>query len=166
MAVTITEAFAVTETVSTTEWSFVTDSAGPDVETSDGDFRAQFDVSALAAGDEFRFRVYEKVQSGGTQRVIHEATLLGAQATPIYEPDITFRLMHGWDMTWLKVAGTDRSILGSIRNIGESVAADVTAIKAKTDSLTFTQAGHVDANVQRINDVTIVGNGSGVPFQV
>ena len=42
----------------------------------------------------------------------------------------------------------------------------VDAIKAKTDSLTFTQAGHVDANVQRINDVTIVGNGSSTPFNV
>jgi hypothetical protein len=42
----------------------------------------------------------------------------------------------------------------------------VDGIKAKTDSLTFTQAGHVDANVQRINDVTIIGDGSGTPFQV
>jgi hypothetical protein len=43
----------------------------------------------------------------------------------------------------------------------------VDAIKAKTDSLTFTQAGHVDANVQRINDVTITGNGQvGTEFGV
>ena len=40
------------------------------------------------------------------------------------------------------------------------------AIKTKTDSLTFTQAGHVDANVQRINDVAITGDGSGTPFGV
>ena len=42
----------------------------------------------------------------------------------------------------------------------------ITAIKAKTDSLTFTQAGHVDANVQRINDVEIIGDGDGTPFGV
>lgn len=42
----------------------------------------------------------------------------------------------------------------------------VDAVKAKTDSLTFTQAGHVDANVQRINDVAITGDGSGTPFNV
>lgn len=42
----------------------------------------------------------------------------------------------------------------------------VDAIQAKTDSLTFTQAGHVDANVQRINDVTITGDGSATPFDV
>jgi hypothetical protein len=43
---------------------------------------------------------------------------------------------------------------------------DLTAIKNKTDSLTFTQTGQVDANVQRINDVPIVGDGSGTPFGV
>lgn len=42
----------------------------------------------------------------------------------------------------------------------------VDAIKAKTDSLTFTVAGQVDANIQSINDVTIVGDGSGTPFNV
>ena len=56
---------------------------------------------------------------------------------------------------------------------GASVSADIAAvdtvvdaIKVKTDSLTFTQAGHVDSNVQRINDVTIVGDGSATPFNV
>lgn len=42
----------------------------------------------------------------------------------------------------------------------------VDAIQAKTDSLTFTQAGHVDANVQRVNDVAITGNGSSPKFGV
>jgi hypothetical protein len=42
----------------------------------------------------------------------------------------------------------------------------IDAIKAKTDPLTFTQTGHVDANVQRINDITITGDGSGSPFSV
>lgn len=43
----------------------------------------------------------------------------------------------------------------------------IDGIKAKTDSLTFTQAGHVDANVQRINDVAITGNGGvGTEFSV
>lgn len=43
----------------------------------------------------------------------------------------------------------------------------VDAIKAKTDSLTFTVAGQVDSNVQSINDVTITGNGqTGTEFGV
>lgn len=40
----------------------------------------------------------------------------------------------------------------------------VDAVKAKTDSLTFTQTGHVDANVQRVNDVSLTGDGSGTSW--
>jgi len=43
----------------------------------------------------------------------------------------------------------------------------VDAVKAKTDSLTFTVAGQVDANTQSINDVTITGDGQvGTEFGV
>ena len=36
----------------------------------------------------------------------------------------------------------------------------VDAIKAKTDSLAFTVAGQVDANIQYVNDVLVNGDGS------
>lgn len=43
----------------------------------------------------------------------------------------------------------------------------VDAIKAKTDSLTFTVAGQVDANMQAINDVAVTGDGQvGTEFSV
>ena len=38
-------------------------------------------------------------------------------------------------------------------------SANVTAIKAKTDSLTFTVDGQVDANIQYVNDVQVTGDG-------
>lgn len=38
-------------------------------------------------------------------------------------------------------------------------APDVMAIKAKTDSLTFTVAGQVDSNIQYVNDVQVTGDG-------
>ena len=40
------------------------------------------------------------------------------------------------------------------------VDTEVAAIKAKTDSLTFTVAGQVDANIQYVNDVQVNGVGS------
>lgn len=46
------------------------------------------------------------------------------------------------------------------------VQTTVDAVQTKTDQMTFTTAGIVDANVQQINDVTITGNGSTVPFTV
>lgn len=35
----------------------------------------------------------------------------------------------------------------------------VAAVKTKTDSLTFTVAGSVDANVQHVNDIQVIGTG-------
>jgi hypothetical protein len=45
-----------------------------------------------------------------------------------------------------------------------AVDTEVAAIKAKTDSLTFTVAGQVDANVQSVNDVALLGDGSATPW--
>ncbi len=53
-----------------------------------------------------------------------------------------------------------------IDTVDDFIDSEVGAIKTKTDSLTFTVAGQVDANIQRINDVAIVGDGSGTPFNV
>jgi hypothetical protein len=41
-----------------------------------------------------------------------------------------------------------------------TVDGTVTAIKAKTDSLSFTVAGQVDANIQYVNDVQVKGTGT------
>jgi hypothetical protein len=43
---------------------------------------------------------------------------------------------------------------------GLATAADLTAVKAKTDSLNFTVAGQVDANIQYVNDVQVKGTGA------
>jgi hypothetical protein len=42
---------------------------------------------------------------------------------------------------------------------GLATAADLTAVKTKTDSLAFTVAGQVDANIQYVNDVQVKGTG-------
>ena len=112
----IAQLYAVTATVSTAEISFTTNTSGPDVDTTDGIFQGFFDVSALANGDTFQFRVYEKVQSTSNQRVVYESIISNVQAEPILvTPSLI--LLHGWDMTWKKLAGTDRSFEGSIRQV-------------------------------------------------
>ena len=45
-----------------------------------------------------------------------------------------------------------------------AIKTDTAAIKTKTDSLTFTQAGEVDANVQSINNAAVTGDGNGTPW--
>jgi len=110
----LTEPFAGSATISTTEWSLTTNTAGPDVETSDGVFQVFLDVNAMASGDEFQIKVYEKVQSAGTQRLVYQSNLVGPQGNPVWvSPSLI--LLHGWDVTLLKIAGTDRTIAWSIR---------------------------------------------------
>jgi len=101
----ITEAFAGSEAVGTTEHSCTTDTAGPDVETSDGVFQVFLDVSDMVNTDVLQIRVYEKVQSSSTQRVVYECILRDAQTEPVWvSPSLI--LMHGWDVTLDALAGT------------------------------------------------------------
>lgn len=112
----ISEAFTGSESVTATEWSLTTDTAGPDTETSDGVFQVFLDVNAIAAADLFRFRIYEKAASGDTQRIAYEAFLGGPQAAPVWVSPALI-LINGWDMTLFKVSGTDRTITWSIRKV-------------------------------------------------
>lgn len=110
----ITEAFTGTETIGTTEWSLTTDTAGPDVAASDGVYQIFLDLSALAAGDVFELRLYEKVLSSSTQRRLMTASFSGVQSEPVYAAP-SLILVNGWDATLVKISGTDRAIDWSIR---------------------------------------------------
>lgn len=101
----ISEAYAGSEAVSTTEHSCTTDTAGPDVDTNDGVYQIFLDLSDMIAGDQLQIRLYEKVQSSSTQRVAFEAILTGAQSQPVWVSP-TFILLHGWDVTLDALAGT------------------------------------------------------------
>ena len=70
----------------------------------------------MAKGDEFKIRIYEKVEgTGGTKRLLFSATLLGAQSEIFVTP--TLILINGWEMTLIKLAGTDRAADASIRKV-------------------------------------------------
>lgn len=59
------------------------------------------------------------------------------------------------------------NVAGSVASVTGLTTSDVGAIKAKTDSLTFTKANEIDANIQSINGVTITGDGgAGTEFSV
>ena len=101
----ITELYSGTEAVSTTEHSLTTDTAGPDADTTGGVFQVFLDVSDMVAGDELQIRIYEKVRSVDTQRIVFEDTLVGAQSASVWvSPSLI--LMHGWDVTLDAISGT------------------------------------------------------------
>lgn len=106
------------ETIGATQWSLATDTSytAGDAQTDEGVVCCVLDLSALANGDEFELRMWEKVDSGATQRIARIWPFTNVQGEPIFITP-SFMLKHGWDFSMLKVAGTDRSISWSIRRI-------------------------------------------------
>ncbi len=108
MTITV-EAITGTEGVTTTEWSLNNDSSTIATNSTAGIYQAFLDLNALAAGDVFEFKAYEKVRTGDSQRVVYQARFANAQGTPIWVSP-TLVLGVGWDMTLKKISGTDRTI--------------------------------------------------------
>lgn len=105
-----------TATVSTTEYSLVSNSTTLATDTSPGVYQVFIDFANMATGDEYNISIKEKVISSGTQQSIYSAQLEGVQTSPFVTP--TLILMQGWDVTVTKVSGTDTSISWSIRKVG------------------------------------------------
>lgn len=103
-------------TVGATELSIVSGTTTLQTITDDGVYQLWVDAGAMAKGDEFIVRLYEKVEAtGGTKKVFHSGTLQGVQTENFVTP--TFILINGWDMTIQKLAGTDRAFDASIRKV-------------------------------------------------
>lgn len=86
-----------------------------------------------------------------------EIGVAGAGLTNINLPNQTMDIVG--NITG-NLSGSVGSVAGAVGSVVGLTAADVGAIKAKTDSLAFTVAGLVDANVQAVNDVTVNGTGA------
>jgi len=115
MTLSVTESSA---TIGATERSLPADTTTgvPTSQTTECYMEVWLDLNALAAGDTFLLQYYEKVQSGGTQRIVQQNYFTGAQGTPIQVlPPI--HLKNGYDVTLKKIAGTDRSIVWSLRKV-------------------------------------------------
>jgi hypothetical protein len=103
-------------TVTSSELSIVSGTTSLQTITDDGVYQLWIDAYAMAKGDEFRIKAYEKVEgSTGTKKVFAQWTLLGAQTENFVTP--SFVLINGWDFTITKIAGTDRAFDASIRRL-------------------------------------------------
>lgn len=115
MALTI-GAYNDSASISTSEYSLPNDTTSgvPSSITTDGIYAIKIYGASLVAADQFRFRIYEKILSGGTQRVLYECFITGLSPALVF-PSIT--LGNGWDITLLKVAGTDRTFEWNIDSV-------------------------------------------------
>ena len=113
MAITYTNDSA---SISTTEYSLPTDSTSRTPQTTDCVLQTFIDFSNMAADDRYAVRLYEKYDSGGTQRLVEEWILDGVQSKPMFvHPSMV--VGEGWDVTVTKLAGTDRTIYWSLRKV-------------------------------------------------
>jgi hypothetical protein len=119
----IAEFTSGTRSMDSTEWSMAdTSTANGEAYstatplTDDGIYQLFLDLNDMVAGDILQIRVYEKCRSGDTQRIAAEWILRDAQSSPIWvSPSLI--LIHGWDMTADVLAGTNITVLWSIRRV-------------------------------------------------
>ncbi len=111
----ISEVYANSATISTVEYSLPNNSTSLTPITVDGVYQIFIDLGAMTLTEQYQIRIYEKITSGGSQRIIYESIITGTMADNWVSPSLI--LMHGWDVTVKKLAGTDRSIGWSIRRV-------------------------------------------------
>lgn len=114
-------AFAYSEnsaTIGTTEYSLPANAnySSGSPQTDACYLQIWLDLNALISGDQYEMRIYEKVRSADTQRVVQTITFTGIQPEPIYVHP-ALHLRNAWDVTLDKLAGTDRSISWSLRKV-------------------------------------------------
>src|SRR3972149_4761765 len=103
-------------TVGASELSIVSGTTSLQTITDDGVYQLWVDAGTMAKGDEFKVRLYEKVEgTGGTKKVFASWTISDIQSEIFVTP--TFILINGWDVTIQKIAGTDRAFDASIRKV-------------------------------------------------
>ena len=111
-----TALYSGSNTVSTTETSLTLNSTigVPAAKTDKATVTLVIDVSAVAAGDQFEIRCYDKCRAGDTQRLVGKWIVTGTQAEPLFMTP-PLMLGEGWDFTAKKLAGTDRALVSSLR---------------------------------------------------
>lgn len=110
-AITLTQDSA---TIGTTEYFLASDSTTATYQTTDVVLQVFLDFGAMAAGDEYEIKFYEKVD-GTNAEVFYKASILGAQSKMWVSP--SFILGVGWEVSLDKIAGTDRTIPWTLAKI-------------------------------------------------
>jgi hypothetical protein len=111
----ISEVYTNSATISTAEYSLPNNSTTLTPITTAGVYQVFIDLGAMTLTEQYQIRIYEKITSAGTQRVIYESIITGVMADNWVSPSLI--LMNGWDVTVKKLLGTDRSIGWSIRGV-------------------------------------------------
>jgi hypothetical protein len=111
----ITESYTGSAVIGSTEFSLPNSSTTLTPISTIGVYQIFIDTSAMSFGDQYEITVYEKITASTNQRTIFNAVLTGIMADCWVSPSLI--LLHGWDVTIQKLAGTDRTMYWSIRRV-------------------------------------------------
>jgi len=116
----VTEFNSGSAAIAATEYSLTGNGTVVQAQTTKGAFELVLDLNACTATEWYLLNVYEKAQSGGTQRLLDQIDLIGiwgGNRTPIqvFPP---LALLWGWDFTLQLKQGTARTISYSVRQLG------------------------------------------------
>lgn len=109
MAISFT---ADSASISSSEYYLAADSTSKSLQTDDCILQTWIFAASIAAGDVFEIKLYEKINTNETSRVIGYLTI--DQTSYIIPSTI---VGEGWDVSVKKTAGTDRTIHWSLRKI-------------------------------------------------
>lgn len=111
----ISEAYTNSATIGTTPYSLPNASTTLTPITDDGVYQVFIDLANMTVTEQYEITVLEKVTSGGSQRTVFQSVIFGAGTPCWVSPSLI--LLHGWDVQVRKLAGTDRSLSWSIRQV-------------------------------------------------
>lgn len=112
----LTQTHSGTATIGNAEHDLPSNSTTRSALSTPGVYQLFLDLASLTATERYCLRIYERALAAGTQRIVEEVVITGAQSEPIYTSP-ALALMHGWTFTLQKLQGTDRSIVWSIRGL-------------------------------------------------
>lgn len=101
--------------MSTVEKSLAVDGGSTTLQTltDKGSYSVLLKSTAMAKGDEYRWKVYEKASTGATKSVLTQGILSDVQSEQTMTPGLTLGL--GWDVTLQRTGGSNRAFSWSIR---------------------------------------------------
>ena len=126
-----------------------------------------YPVDATNAPGLYRFDLPDAVCATGAWEAV--VTIIDAGSNNFEIAPTRIELKNDYAATDIVSAGAITTLSGAVVNVDlvDTVtavtgltASNVGAIKTKTDSLNFTVAGQVDANIQYVNDVAVTGTGA------
>jgi hypothetical protein len=174
-----------TDTVTVQAWAVTPDTTSvyqilPAPPSETGANAPEATISGLTVAD--LEQIVADLQNGGRLDLIFDAITSGVNALLVRIPSALFigiTSLAEWigalagkqtpdatAQTEIRASGAGSGTYDATTDSQEAIGDNQAAVKAKTDSLTFTVAGQVDANAQSLNDTPITGDGVSPKFGV